>query len=365
MGDRLERLREVLAAGRLSAGQAEAEIPALLVTNPVNVAYLSGFTGSFAYLLLTAERSLLLTDPRYLEQARGETIALEVVDSGPAVWRQVESLLSAEDVTQLVIEADHLTVEAFDRLEQALAGKIALRPAASPVADLRRIKDEDELRKLSAAARLTDEAFAYILGRIAPGRREREIALELELYMRERGAERVAFELIVASGQRSAMPHGTAGERRLSRGETVVLDFGCVLGGYCSDLSRTVFLGPPGEEERRVYQAVLAAQGTALASLRPGLSGHEADATARDFLAAEGLAGFFGHGLGHGLGREVHEAPRLKAGAEEVLAKGMVVTVEPGLYITGRFGVRIEDVVVIEDEGCRNLTGSSKQIICI
>jgi Xaa-Pro aminopeptidase len=183
--------------------------------------------------------------------------------------------------------------------------------------------------------------------------------------MREKGEQRSAFDLIVASGPRSAMPHGVAGDKRLARGEAVVLDFGCVLDSYCSDLSRTVFLGRPDEEQSRVYQAVLTTQGRVLAALRAGMTGHEADALARDYLAAEGLAGFFGHGLGHGLGREVHEAPRLKAGADEVLKTGMVVTVEPGVYLTGRFGVRLEDVVVIEDEGCRVLSGSSKQVICI
>jgi Xaa-Pro aminopeptidase len=335
-----------------------------LVSNPVNVAYLSGFTGSYAFLLLAGGHDVLLTDSRYLEQARGET-ALEVVNAGTTLWQQVGELLSAEGVTELAVEADHLTVDAFARLNETLAGKAALEPVSSPVATLRRIKDGGEIASLAAAAMLADDAFAYILGRIAPGRREREIALELECYMRERGAQRIAFELIVASGPRSALPHGVAGDRMLAQGDAVVLDLGCVLDGYCSDLSRTVFLGRPDEEQRRVYQAVLAAQGCSLAALRAGITGHEADALARGCLAAEGLDGFFGHGLGHGLGREVHEAPRLKAGAEEVLLQGMVVTVEPGVYLAGRFGVRIEDVVVIGDEGCRVLSGSSKQLICI
>lgn len=356
MGNRLERLHKVLAAGRL---------PAMLVSNPVNVAYLSGFTGSFAFLLLTAKRTVLLTDSRYLEQARGQAGELEVVDTGSAVWQQVGTLLSAEGITRLAVEADHLTVDAFERLKSSLAGKAELVASVSPVADLRRVKDKEELAGLASAARLADEAFAHILERMAPGQRERDIALELERCMREKGAQRIAFDLIVASGPRSAMPHGVAGGKRLARGEAVVLDFGCVLDGYCSDLSRTVFLGRPDEEQYRVYQAVLAAQGRVLAALRAGMTGHEADALARDCLAAEGLAGFFGHGLGHGLGREVHEAPRLKAGAEEVLKTGMVVTVEPGVYLPGRFGVRLEDVVVIEDGACRNLTGSSKELICI
>jgi Xaa-Pro aminopeptidase len=356
MKNRLERLRSSMETGGW---------PALLVSNPVNVSYLSGFTGSFAFLLLTCGRDILLTDSRYLEQARGEAEALEVLDTGPSVWRQVESLLAAEGIVRLALEADHLTLEAFDRLRQVVAGKVALEAVLSPVADLRRVKDGEELASLIAAARLADKAFEHILGFIAPARSEQEIALELEHYMRENGAQRIAFEVIVASGSRSALPHGKAGGKLLAPGDAVVLDFGCVLNGYCSDLSRTVFLGRPNEEQRHVYQAVLAAQGRALAGLRAGISGHEADALARDYLAAEGLAGFFGHGLGHGVGREVHESPRLKAEAEEILKAGMVVTVEPGVYLAGRFGVRIEDVAVIEDGGCRNLTGSSKQLTCI
>jgi len=356
MKERLERLRNSMEAGGW---------PALLVSNPVNVSYLSGFTGSFAYLLLTGGRDLLLTDSRYLEQAREETGAVEVLDTGRSAWRQVESLLAAEGIMRLALEADHLTMEAFERLRQVVAGKVALEAVPSPVADLRLVKDGEELSSLAAAARLSDNAFEHILGYIAPGRSEQEIAAELECYMRASGAQRIAFEVIVASGSRSALPHGKAGGKLLAPGDTVVLDFGCVLNGYCSDLSRTVFLGRPDEEQRRVYQAVLTAQELALAGLCPGLSGHEADALARDCLAAEGLADFFGHGLGHGVGREVHEAPRLKVEAEEILKAGMVVTVEPGVYLAGRFGVRIEDVAVIENGGCRNLTGSSKQLTCI
>lgn len=344
---------------------AEAKLPALLVSHPVNVAYLSGFTGTYGLLLVTEERDWLLTDFRYLEQARSQVTGPEVLDIGPQAWRQVVELLVARGVPQLAVEADHLTVDAFRRLEGALSGKATLLPVTSPVARLRQVKDEEELLKIAAAVALADEAFAHILGFMEPGRSEQEVALELERYMRERGARGVAFEVIVASGPRSAMPHGVAGEKKLAAGEAVVLDFGCVLDGYCSDLSRTVFLGQVTEEQSHIYQAVLAAQECALQGLRAGLGGREADALARDRLAGLGLGEFFGHGLGHGLGREVHEAPRLRTEAVEVLEPGMVVTVEPGVYLAGRFGVRIEDVVVIEAEGCRNLTGSDKKLMCI
>ena len=183
--------------------------------------------------------------------------------------------------------------------------------------------------------------------------------------MRLRGASAIAFTIIVASGARAALPHGVAGEKRLEAGDAVVLDLGCVLDYYCSDLSRTVFIGEAGEEERSVYREVLAAQQAALDGVRAGMTGKEADALARDYLQGCGLAQHFGHGLGHGLGREVHESPRLSPLSGEVLEAGMVVTVEPGVYLPGKFGVRIEDVVVIGEKGCRNLTGSTKELICL
>jgi Xaa-Pro aminopeptidase len=338
-----------------------AESPALLVSNPVNISYLTGFTGTAGFVLVTGDGAFLLTDFRYLEQAAEQAKGFEIVDVGTSVWARVAELLGAD---KLAFESEHLTVDAYRKMEKELAG-VELVPVASPVAVMRRVKSEKEVAAIEAAIALGDAAFEHILGFMEEGMVEREVALELEFFMRSRGASGTSFSIIVASGARSALPHGVAGDKRLERGDAVVLDLGCVLGGYCSDLSRTVFMGDVGEEARQVYNDVLAAQQRALLGLRAGLTGKEADALARELLNGRGFEKNFGHGLGHGLGREIHESPRLSPASEEVLAEGMVVTVEPGVYLPGKFGVRIEDVVVIGEGGCRNLTGSTKELICL
>ena len=342
----------------------EDEIKALLVTNPVNIAYLCGFTGTSGYMLVTPKEAYLLTDFRYLEQARSQAGRFPIVDVAGSVWKQVAALLAREQIVTLAVEGDHLTVEAFEKLTAQLAG-IETKAYSSPVNQLRVIKDPSEQAAIKAAVALTDQAFTHILPKIKPGVREVDLALEMEFYLRKNGASGPSFTFIVASGQRSALPHGVAGEKRLASGDTVVLDFGCVLDGYCSDMSRTVFVGDVTERQKNVYQNVLEAQQRALELLRPGMTGCEADALARDVLAKYGFADCFGHGLGHGLGRVVHEEPRLSPVSEDVLEPGMVVTVEPGVYIDGEFGVRIEDVVVITENGVENLTKSSKEIFCL
>ncbi len=347
--------------GRLLALREKLNGKSLLVTNPRNVAYLTGFTGTFGYALVKGDRAFFLTDFRYLEQAAQQVTGFEVVDAGLALWKKVGELLAGD---RLAVEAEHLTCEAFGKLKEALPG-VEVTAEQSPLLKLRSIKSGEEVEKIAAAVRLADEAFAYALELVRPGAREKEIALELEFFMRKRGAGSVAFEIIVASGPRSALPHGVAGEKEIEAGEAVVLDLGCVLDGYCSDLTRTVFVGSAGEEERAVYREVLAAQERALAGIRAGMTGKEADALARDYLTEKGYDRNFGHGLGHGLGREVHELPRLSPASEETLQEGNVVTVEPGVYLPGKFGVRIEDVVVIGKDGCRNLTASTKELICL
>jgi Xaa-Pro aminopeptidase len=356
MKDRLQRLRALLSG---------SDFPALLVTHPVNVTYLTGFTGTTGYALVTGKNAYLLTDFRYLEQAREEAALFELVDVTRAVWEKTGKILEGEGVRTLALEAEHLTVETFRKISAELPDSVTLLPEASPVGMMRRIKSREEIQAIEAAVKLADEAFAHILTFLAPGVREVEAALQLEYFMRRKGAKKVSFDLIVASGKRSALPHGVAGEKRLEPGDAVVLDLGCILNGYCSDLSRTVFIQSVSHEQKQVYQAVLDAQRAAFDGIHAGMNGREADAAARNLLAGRGLAEFFGHGLGHGLGREIHEGPRLSPAADEMLEAGMVVTVEPGVYLEGRFGVRIEDVVVVEEGGCRNLTSSTKDLLCL
>lgn len=348
MKERLERLRAGLDGP-------------LLVSNPVNVAYLSGFTGSFGYLLVDREQAVLFTDFRYHEQARQQAPEWELADCGSSVFKAVGERLREK---RLQLEADHLVVQVLERMKEALPG-VELLPVASPVAKLRAVKDPGEVEAIHRAQKLADAAFAHALTIIKPGVAERDVALEMEFFMRRRGATEMSFDLIVASGARSAMPHGVAGEKKIEYGDVVVLDLGCKLDGYCSDLTRTVFVGRVDPEAEKVYRAVLAAQELVLEKLEAGMTGREADKLAREALAEKGLGQYFGHGLGHGVGREVHEAPRLSPASEEVLEEGMVTSVEPGVYLAGRFGVRIEDLVVIDRHGCRNLTGSTKELICL
>ena len=342
----------------------QLHVPAMLVTNPVNVAYLTGFTGTLGYLLVSAKNTYLLTDFRYLEQAGIQAKHCEIVDVCSSAWKRTADLLQGEGINALAVEGDHVIVETFEKMKVAMAG-ISLDFRASPVNVLRNVKSASEVAAIAAAVGLADQAFAHILSFIKPGVRERELALELEFFMRKQGASGLSFDMIVASGYRSALPHGVASDKRLELGDAVVMDFGCILAGYCSDLSRTVFVGQASGKQKKVYEAVLSAQCSALSNICAGMTGREADAFAREVLAGYGYGEHFGHGLGHGLGREIHEGPRLSPAGEEVLAAGMVVTVEPGVYINGEFGIRIEDVVVIEEDGVRNLTSCSKELFSL
>ncbi|MBT9141242.1 MAG: Aminopeptidase YpdF [Dehalococcoidia bacterium] len=337
------------------------KLEATLFSNPVNIAYLSGFTGTAGCLLITAEKSYLFTDFRYLLQAQNEATEFTVVDVGQSAWHKVADSLALLGINLLSVEADHLTVDSYHRLAAALSG-VTVNAVPSLATELRRIKSFEEQAALEAAALLTDRAFVHILPYLRAGVREKDVALELEFFLRRHGAAAVSFQFIIASGHRSALPHGVAGDKLLSHGDAVVLDFGCILNGYCSDMTRTVFVGSFSKRQQQVYHAVLAAQERALAQIRAGITCGEADALARDALAEHSLAAYFGHGLGHGLGREVHEAPKVSAAGNELLTAGMVITVEPGVYLDGEFGVRLEDVVVVEEKGTRNLTQSAKDL---
>ncbi|MBS4007814.1 MAG: aminopeptidase P family protein [Clostridium sp.] len=355
MTGRLELLRSLMSVKNTEAA---------LFSNPINIAYLSGFTGTAGCLLVTAEEGYLFTDSRYLLQAQNEAKEFTVIDVGQSLWQKVAESLALSGKNILTVEADHLTVESYHKMSAVLSGvKVSALPSLA--AELRSIKSVEEQEALAAAVQLTDRAFAHILPYLRAGVRERDVALELEFFLRRNGAAALSFQSIIASGHRSALPHGVAGDKQLSYGDAVVLDFGCLLNGYCSDMTRTVFVGSFTERQRQVYHAVLAAQEQALRQIRAGITCGEADAFARKVLAEHGLADYFGHGLGHGLGREVHEAPKVSAAVNELLIAGMVITVEPGVYIGGEFGVRLEDVVVVEEQGVRNLTQSTKELLVV
>ncbi|MNV34070.1 putative peptidase [compost metagenome] len=289
------------------------------------------------------------------EQAKG----LKVVQHAPSFVDTVRELLPKGGNCRLGFEQDDVTYGSYASYAEALK-PASLVPVSQAVEKLRMFKDEEELAVLRRAADLADDTFRHILKVIKPGMTERDVDLEMEFYMRSHGATASSFDTIVASGERSAMPHGVASEKVIQKGDIVTFDFGALLDGYCSDITRTIAVGDPGAKLKEIYEIVLESQLYALEHIKPGMTGREADALARDIIASKGYGDAFGHSLGHGLGMEVHEWPRLSMRSDDVLEPGMVVTVEPGIYVPGLGGVRIEDDVVVTATGVEKLTHSSK-----
>lgn len=349
---------------RLRGLMQEQGLKALLITNATNRMYMTGFTGSSGYVVMTEDRAILLTDFRYMTQAPQQAIGYEVIEHAPRAMETVKDLLTQAGLTKLGFEQNDMTYGVYQACAGILNG-VELVPTDFIVENLRMVKDEGELAIMQEAAELADRTFEYVLGVLKPGMRELDIALEIEMYVRAHGAASTSFETIVASGARSALPHGKASDKIIGTNEFVKLDFGAYYKGYCSDITRTVVLGTPTDKHREIYNIVLEAQLEALERIRPGITGREADAVARDVIKRYGYGDLFGHGTGHGLGMEIHEAPRLSMTGDVVLTPGMTVTVEPGIYVPGFGGVRIEDDIVITDTGNRRLTQSSKDLIVI
>lgn len=357
MNTRLERLSRLLPADDTAA----------LVTAKHHIQYLTGFPSGDSSLLITREKAYFLTDFRYIEMARQTVKGAEC----RMITRLSEALCeiaSCHGLRQIVLEAAETTVPVLGRLREQL-GAVAVDTSADLDAwllEMRAVKEPHEVEKILQAQALTEEGFNHIVQHIREGMTEREIALELEFYIRRRGAERVAFDFIVVSGANSSLPHGIPTEKPVRRGDFITMDFGAVVDGYHSDMTRTVALGTVSEEQRLVYDTVLKAQSEALKVLKAGLLCSEGDAAARRIIESAGYGECFGHSTGHGVGVQIHEQPRLSAAAgEERLQVGNVVTVEPGIYLEGRFGVRIEDMVLIEQNGCRNLTKVPKELLLI
>jgi Xaa-Pro aminopeptidase len=337
-------------------------IDSLLVTHLPDVRYLCGFTGSNAYLAITAKRAAMFTDGRYTTQARQETNAAQVVIAAKSARDEACRWLASTGVEHSAFDPGSTTVTELGLYRKALSPghRRFFRPLAeSLVPHLRLIKDEDELQLLKQAAHLGVDLFHELLPHLHPGVPETTVAAQLENSARLRGAEGMSFESIVASGARSALPHGRATSQRLPRKGFLTLDFGVILNGYCSDMTRTVFLGQPTRRERFTYDAVREAQQAAVAAVKPGASCGEVDEAARSVLRKAGLAEYFTHSTGHGVGLEIHEAPRIAADQSQSLLPGMVVTIEPGVYIADHFGVRIEDMVAVTQEGGQVLTPAS------
>ncbi len=350
MQQRVNKLREAMALQGVSA---------MFVASDINRRYLTGFTGSAGYVLITENESYLLTDFRYMTQAPEQAKDFKVVEHAPKVMETVKGLLGSS--AKLGFEQEHVTFATYQSYKEALAG-VELVPVSGLVEGLRIFKDEGELAIMREAAVLADRTFSHILTKIRPGVTERELDLQMEMFMRENGATSSSFDTIVASGERSALPHGVASSRVLQGNEFITFDFGALLNGYCSDVTRTVVLGEASDRHREVYGIVLEAQLNALDKIRPGMTGREADALTRDIISSYGYGDNYGHSTGHGLGMEVHESPRLSKLSDDILKPGMVVTVEPGIYIPGFGGVRIEDDIVITETGIEIITSSTKEL---
>lgn len=331
----------------------------VLISSKPNIFYYSGFTSADAMLYISAEKAAILTDSRYTVQAKLEAPDFE------AVINNAKEYLTEITETRIYTEDGYLTAEKKEKLQQVL-GEKELINGQTMISELRYIKDAEEISRIKAAEELGDAAFSHILEYIKPGMKENEVALELEFFMRKQGASRLSFTTICASGERSAMPHGTASDKIIKRGELFTMDFGCVLDGYCSDMTRTVIIGKPAcEKQVEIYNTVLSAQLAALEALMPGLPCSEADRIARDYIKNAGYGECFGHSLGHSLGIEIHENPNLSEKSKDILTPGHVVTVEPGIYIEAFGGVRIEDVAAITETGYINLTTSHKELIIL
>ena len=348
-------------ADRLVARLAERELDYLLVTNLVNVRYLAGFTGTNGVCVVGRDERLFLTDFRYVERAK-----LEVPDFERLRGKQDLIGDAAERLSGRVgFEDQHMSVRQFRRLQELVGERAELVAAGGLVEDLRAVKESDELRSIREAADLADDMYEYLCSRGLVGRTERDVALDLEREMRDRGAEDPSFPSIVAGGAHGALPHAQPRPERIQPNTLVIVDMGCRLDGYCSDCTRTFATGEIDDEAGAVYELVLSAQQEALAAVRAGADERAVDSVARDRIAEAGHGEHFGHGLGHGVGLEVHEAPRLAQTAEGALAAGNVVTVEPGVYLPGAFGVRIEDLVIVTEDGSEVLSHFPKALVTL
>ncbi len=336
---------------------------AALISAPHHLRYLTGYPSGESWLFVTAEKAYFLTDFRYIEMAE-QTVNGAECRKITRVADELRTLVQLHGITAVYVEETHTTTAQYRRLRESLpleAGELDRW-----LSELRAVKSDDEVKKIAAAQAVAEAGFAHILSVIREGVTEREVALELEFYMRRNGAERLAFDSIVASGANGSQPHAIPSNKPICRGEFITLDFGAVVDGYHSDMTRTVALGEVSDEQRTVYNTVLQAQETALGVLRADVSCVEGDAAARRVIEAAGYGEHFGHGLGHGVGLEIHEHPRLSPLAKDQrLRAGQVVTVEPGIYLPGRCGVRIEDMVLITEQGYHNFTHTPKELICL
>ncbi|WP_062104707.1 M24 family metallopeptidase [Bacillus niameyensis] len=352
--DKLQKIREEFGA---------FGIDGLLITSPYNRRYLTNFTGTAGIALITQNKAFFITDFRYTEQAAKQVEGYEIIQYSQGMIAEVADQVKALGVKKIGFEQDHLSYSTWKAYEGAIAAELV--PVSNLVEKMRLIKTSQEVAIIKEAADIADLAFKHILDYIKPGLTELEVANELEFFMRKCGATSSSFDTIVASGWRSALPHGVASEKVIEKGDFVTLDYGALYKGYVSDITRTIAVGEPSEQLKEIYDITLEAQLRAMEQIKSGMTGIEADAIARDYITAKGYGDNFGHSLGHGIGLEVHEGPGLSIRSEQKLEPGMVVTVEPGIYVPKLGGVRIEDDILITETGNEALTHSTKDLIIL
>lgn len=357
--------KNIRTAYKILHREDDPDFGACLLTSIPNIRWLTGFTGSNGLVLLTPDSVHLLTDGRYKDQARHETpdqVTVHISTNGLFSLLSEEGLL--DDIDTVLVQGDHLTVQEFQRLDEGFDA-VTFTPRPQLFDAMIAVKSSEEVDAIRSAQALTDEVFTGISKIVRPGRSERDIAADLVHAHLQGGASSMSFDPIVASGPNSALPHARPTSRIVEDGDVVVIDMGGFVDGYASDMTRTIVVGEPSSHVVDVYNAVLEAQEAALAAAHGGMTSKDLDAAARTVLDDYGLADHFNHGLGHGLGLEIHEWPRVSKHSDDTLPVGAVITVEPGVYLEGEFGIRIEDIVVLQEEGCENLTRSPKDVMTV
>ncbi|MCK9216720.1 MAG: Xaa-Pro peptidase family protein [Firmicutes bacterium] len=334
----------------------------IIICSPENRRYLSGFTGSNGFLIISNSELGFATDFRYVKQAEKECGNYEIFEIKSQPVDLLYEIIKKYNIKKLAYEDSFMTVSFYNKLKSKLK-EIDFIPLKEAAGVIRIIKDKDELKLIGEAAKIADNAFTHILKLIKPGVPEKDIALELEYFMKKNGASKLSFDSIVASGKRSSLPHGIATDKVIENGDLVTLDFGCVYNGYCSDMTRTIVVGKADNRQKEIYNTVLKAQVEALSYIKAGVLGKDVDKAARDIISDAGYGDYFGHGLGHGVGLAVHEEPRLSINGEMVLEENMVVTDEPGIYIPDYGGVRIEDLIIVGEDKPIILSKSVKKLI--
>lgn len=354
MIERVEKLRSKMR---------EHDLDSFLITNEFNLRYLTGFTGTTGLALITLERAYFVTDFRYTEQASEQCEGYKIVKNVKPLYEELGDLVNHLALANMAFEEQTVTFFQYTELERLV--ECDLIPVTGIIESLREVKDVSEIETIRKACQIADSAFEHILTYIKPGMTEIQVANELDFYMRSLGASGVSFETIVASGLRSAMPHGVASDKVIEEGDFITIDFGCYYDGYVSDMTRTISLGEPSDKLKEIYQIVKGAQQRVLDVAKPGMTGIELDAVARDYITEHGYGEAFGHSTGHGIGLEIHEGPNVSKVADKAFVPGNIITNEPGIYLPGIGGVRIEDDMLITEDGMDRLTHSTKELIIL